>query len=121
MAYLLDANVFIQARKLHYAFDICPGFWDWIEERAAAGEVRSIEEVGRELRAGTDELATWAAAHGDAFFLPSDAAMLASFQAVSTWVSTRNYGQPAVATFLQVADYFLVARAHAHGDVLITQ
>jgi hypothetical protein len=27
--YLLDTNVFIQARNLHYGFDFCPAFWDW--------------------------------------------------------------------------------------------
>jgi Domain of unknown function (DUF4411) len=26
MAYLLDANVFIQAKNLHYGFDFCPAF-----------------------------------------------------------------------------------------------
>ena len=26
--YLLDANVFIQAKNLHYGFDFCPAFWD---------------------------------------------------------------------------------------------
>jgi hypothetical protein len=30
MAYLLDSNVFIQAKNLHYGFDFCPAFWDWI-------------------------------------------------------------------------------------------
>ena len=30
MAYLLDANVFIQAKNLHYGFDFCPAFWDWL-------------------------------------------------------------------------------------------
>lgn len=28
MAYLLDANVFIQAKNRHYGFDFCPAFWD---------------------------------------------------------------------------------------------
>jgi len=28
MAYLLDANVFIQAKNLHYGLDFCPAFWD---------------------------------------------------------------------------------------------
>ena len=28
--YLLDANVFIQAKNLHYGFDFCPAFWDWL-------------------------------------------------------------------------------------------
>ena len=27
--YLLDANVFIQAKNLHYGFDFCPAFWDF--------------------------------------------------------------------------------------------
>lgn len=36
MAYLLDANVFIQAKNLQYGFDFCPAFWDWLE-RAKQG------------------------------------------------------------------------------------
>ena len=32
MAYLLDANVFIQAKNLHYGLDFCPAFWDWLIE-----------------------------------------------------------------------------------------
>jgi hypothetical protein len=30
MTYLLDANVFMQAKNLHYGFDFCPAFWDWL-------------------------------------------------------------------------------------------
>lgn len=26
--YLLDANVFIQAKNLHYGMDFCPAFWE---------------------------------------------------------------------------------------------
>lgn len=36
MAYLLDANVFITAKNLHYGFDFCPAFWDWLDRAAAA-------------------------------------------------------------------------------------
>ena len=50
MAYLLGANVFIQGRKLHYGFDICPGFWEWIEMQSARGLVRRVEEVGASWR-----------------------------------------------------------------------
>jgi hypothetical protein len=31
MAYLLDTNVFIEAKNRHYGFDFCPAFWDWID------------------------------------------------------------------------------------------
>ena len=60
MSYLLDANVFIQAKNLHYGFDFCPAFWDWLIENNRTGKVFSIEKVGDELEAGDDALATWA-------------------------------------------------------------
>ena len=34
MSYLLDSDVFIQAKNLHYGFDFCPAFWDWIDEQS---------------------------------------------------------------------------------------
>lgn len=60
MAYLLDANVFIQAKNLHYGFDFCPAFWDWLDAANGTHSVGSIEKVGDELLAGADELAQWA-------------------------------------------------------------
>ena len=38
MAYLLDADVFIRAKNLHYGFDFCPAFWEWLIAQAQAGE-----------------------------------------------------------------------------------
>ena len=59
MAYLLDANVFISAKDLHYGFDFCPAFWDWLIKENLAGKVYSIERVGDELVAGDDEVADY--------------------------------------------------------------
>ena len=39
MAYLLDADVFIQAKNLHYGLDFCPAFWDWLILENAASRV----------------------------------------------------------------------------------
>ena len=66
MAYLLDANIFIQAKNLHYGLDFCPAFWEWLIENNSAGKVYSIEKVGDEIAAGADELAEWAAEKGGA-------------------------------------------------------
>lgn len=60
MAYLLDANIFIQAKNLYYGFDVCPGFWDWLDDAHADGRVTSIDRIGDELTGAGDELATWA-------------------------------------------------------------
>jgi hypothetical protein len=43
MPYLLDSDVFIQAKNLHYSFDFCPAFWDWIDASHKRGLVFSIE------------------------------------------------------------------------------
>lgn len=120
MAYLLDANVFIQAKNLHYGLDFCPAFWEWLLTENNHGRVFSIEKVGDEIEAGADELADWAVARGADFFLPADAALLTTLGAVSGWVTQQHYEPAAVNTFLQVADYYLVAHALAHGHTVVT-
>jgi hypothetical protein len=120
VVYVLDANVFIQAKNLHYGMDFCPAFWDWLVRQNAAGSVYSIEKVGDEILAGADELATWAATRGQGFFLRPDASVVPSLQAVSQWSSTQGYELAAVSTFLQVADFYLVAQAHAANHIVVT-
>lgn len=120
MAYLLDANVFIQAKNLHYGLDFCPAFWEWLIANNTAGNVFSIEKVGDEIAAGGDELAAWAEQRGDAFFLAPDPVILPALGTVSTWANGQNYEPAAIATFLQVADYYLVAHALAHQHTVVT-
>lgn len=120
MAYLLDANVFIQAKNLHYGFDVCPAFWDWLIRENAAGSVFSIEKVSDELVAGADELAQWAAARGRGFFVAPDNEVVPALTRVSAWANGQGYEPAAVATFLQVADYWLVAHALAHQHTVVT-
>lgn len=120
MAYLLDANVFIEAKNRYYGMDFCPAFWDWLVEQNAAGRVFSIQKVGDELAARTDELSAWAAARGEAFFLPPDEAMLSSLAAVGEWVKKQKYHPAAVRAFLEDPDYYLIAYAHAHGHIVVT-
>jgi hypothetical protein len=103
LTYLLDANIFIQAKNLHYGLDFCPAFWDWLVENNAAGRVFSIEKVGDEIEAGADELAEWASLQGSSFFLKPDSALVSALGRVSTWVAGQSYEPAAVNTFLQVA------------------
>ena len=120
MSYLLDANVFIQAKNLHYGFDFCPAFWDWLVIENSAGRVFSVEKIGIELQAGADELAGWAATRGPGFFLFPNADTLAAFATVSNWVTNQRYDRAAVNTFLQVADYYIVSQALAMGYCVVT-
>ena len=50
--YLLDANVFIQAKRFHYPFDIFPGYWEWLDREMEDGSVFSIVPIYDELTAG---------------------------------------------------------------------
>ena len=120
MAYLLDADVFIRAKNLHYGLDFCPAFWDWLITPNGAGLVFSIENVGDGVQAVDDELSVWASARGDAFFLKPDAAVFPALARVSTWASGQRYEPAAVSTYLQVADYYLVAEAQAGSHTVVT-
>ncbi len=120
MAYLLDANVFIQAKNLHYGFDFCPAFWEWIVRENQAGSVLSISQISDELIAGNDELADWAREQSENFFPDTDSATLPALAEVAAWVQSQDFEQAAVNTFLQVADYYLVAYARAHAHTVVT-
>jgi len=56
MNYLLDTNIFIQAQKIDYPFDVFPGFWEWLERDLKGGVIHSIEPVFKEIKNGNDEL-----------------------------------------------------------------
>lgn len=120
MTYLLDANVFIQAKNLHYGLDFCPAFWEWLVEKNTAGMVFSIDKVADELEAGSDELTIWMHQQNPDLFRKTDAHVMPYFAAVSTWVMGQNYEQTAINTFLQVADYYLIAHALADNFVVVT-
>lgn len=120
MTYLLDANVFIQAKNLHYGLDFCPAFWEWLIVQNASGSVFSIEKVEDEINAVADELAVWASQRGPGFFLKPDGATIPVLGRVSTWAMGQGYEPAAVNTFLQVADYYLVAQALATQQTVVT-
>lgn len=118
--YLLDANVFIQAKNLHYGFDFCPAFWEWLVSKNQDGLVASIDKVSDELQAGDDDLSVWANDRDGSFFLKPDDSVLPALSSVSTWATGQNYASAAISTFLQVADYWLVAHALAHECIVVT-
>lgn len=120
MTYLLDANVFIQAKNLHYGLDFCPAFWDWLLDNNAAGRVFSIDKIADEIAAGADELKDWMRQRGNGLFLKTDTHIAAQFGRVSAWATQQQYEPAAINTFLQVADFYLIAHALANGHTVVT-
>ena len=99
------------SENLHYGFDFCPAFWDWLDQANRDGRAFSIERVATEISAGDDELSDWA---GDRprFFIPAGSDVLPSLRAVSEWAMSGDYEAVAVNTFLQVADYYEAETTH---------
>ncbi|MGL6215304.1 DUF4411 family protein [Billgrantia desiderata] len=120
MTYLLDANVFIQAKNLHYGLDFCPAFWKWLVDNNAADRVFSIDKVADEIAAGADELTDWMREHGNGLFVKTDASVAEQFGTVATWATGQQYEPTAINTFLQVADFYLIAHALANNHMIVT-
>lgn len=121
MRFLVDSNIFIEAKNRYYGFDICPGFWEWMDDVCGA-DVGSIIDVRDELADGRDELAEWIAARNDAdWFLRVDDDQTQSYFAdVANHVATAGYTEPAVQKFLAKADPWLIAKAMTLGATIVT-
>lgn len=121
--YVLDTNVFVQAHRRHYSFEICPGFWDCIIHHCEAPRVISIDRVRDEILAG-DALETWVkdSAPARLFASTADVAVTANFADIARWVQAEpQFKVEAKTEFARVADGWLVAYAKAHvGHVVVT-
>jgi hypothetical protein len=112
--YLLDSNIFIEAQNRYYAHDICPGFWDWLDDANGRGLIASIGEVHDELAGRHDQLAEWIEARRNSgWFLDiSDHATQTAFAEVVQHVeSVARYSRPNKNVFLDGADPWLIAKA----------
>ncbi|MCY4513273.1 MAG: DUF4411 family protein [Bdellovibrionales bacterium] len=120
MAYLLDANIFIQAKNLYYGMDFCPAFWDWLIKGNSQQKLFSIEKVSDELKAMEDDLSKWAKEQGIKFFLKPDEKVLKALVEVSHWINKQDYEEGAKNIFLQAADYYLIAHAKSKNYTVVT-
>src|SRR5664279_1918920 len=125
--YLIDANVFIQAKNFHYRFGFCQGFWQWLTEAHHAGLVFSIDKVRQEINDGDedDQVRLWADDLPESFFIADihDSSVMQTYRQVMQWnVSNNHYRQQAKDEFARFdkADAFLIAAAKAHGFTLVT-
>ena len=121
--YVLDANVFIEAHKRYYAFDICPGFWKCLSHPSTRSDIVSIDHVKAEILRIEDDLSKWAKdpAREDLFADTTEQAVFDAYGRVIDWVDRNLQFQPqAKEEFARVADGWLVAYAMVYDAVLVT-
>jgi hypothetical protein len=119
--YVLDTNVFVQAHRRHYAFDICPGFWDCLIYHHETGRIVSIDRVRDEILAG-DALETWAkdSAPPSLFAATADAAVVQNYKDMVRWVNANSqFNSEAKTDFAHVADAWLCAYAKAKAQHVV--
>jgi hypothetical protein len=121
--FLLDTNVFVQAKNRYYAFDICPGFWEWLDHIVDIGGVGSVILVRDELLNYQDELAEWIKARQDQhwFLSVEDTETQSNFSAVAQFVNDGDYKSAAKADFLNGADPWLISKAMTIGGGVVTE
>lgn len=124
MNYLLDSNIFIQAKNIQYPFDVFPGFWQWLERDMESGAIHSITPVFKELVKGNDELKIWISKYRDTgcFLKVDDVATQRAYKEIINWVYSLNsrFTEPAKNEFLSVADSWLIAKAMATNCTIVT-
>ena len=122
LAYVLDANVFIEAARRYYAFDLAPKFWDSLLHHATNGRIRSIDRIGKELERGKDELAIWMGNHFNQAFASTDETdVVRVFGEIMNWVNNETqFLDIAKADFASSADGWLVAYAKVNSYVVVT-
>jgi hypothetical protein len=122
--FILDADVFIEAARRYYAFDLTPvhHFWDLLLRYASIGRIRSIDRIKKELERGKDELAAWANDSFSEAFASTDEEEVSAFYAViMNWVNDQaQFTDAAKADFARGADGWLVAYAKVKGCVVVT-
>lgn len=120
--YLLDANVFIEAHKRYYAFDIAPSFWQTLNHLAEDNKVISIDRVKKELEKVNDELFAWITTNFANWFMSTnDENVFKSYAEIMKWAQDQDqYYDYAKAEFADTADSWLIAYAHAYNHTIVT-
>jgi hypothetical protein len=121
--YLLDTNIFIEAKNRYYGFDICPGFWRSISWQHEQDSLYSIDKVGDELKDGNDLLKDWVVDKlPSEFFLSTrNTAVSSVYGKTLAWVmSQTQFTEAAKTEYANDVDGWLIAYAKANGFVLVT-
>ncbi len=119
--FLLDANIFIEAHRRYYGFDVCPGFWESLGHFAMGGRIISIDRVYSELKVGQDSLWDWARPIAELFVPSTEPQVVQAFSEVIQWVKREPQFRPeAKSEFATKADGWIAAYAQVHGTVIVT-
>lgn len=122
--YILDSNVFMEAKNRYYAFDIVPGFWEALIDHAGTGHIQSIDRVRAEIDKGEDDLKAWANSSFHLWFASTDDPLVTNaYRRIIEWANQQQqFDRVAKAEISRTenADAWLVAYALSKDYVVVT-
>ena len=119
--YILDSNIFIEAKHIYYAFDLCPGFWKSLLHHNSKGNLVSIDRVKKELLEGKDNLAIWSKQAAGLFASTESKFVLADYGDIIQWVQSQElFTNAAKSEFSRGVDAWVIAYAKANNAIVVT-
>lgn len=123
--FLIDANTFMAAARLYYAYDLLPSFWEIFGEKIKEGNVVLLDMVKNEIDKGQDELQKWVMERQDDFQCCNhvDPEIIPKYAEVMQYIHESGfYNEKGLDSWAKndVADPWLIATAVAKGYTLIT-
>jgi len=122
--YVLDTNVFIEAARRYYAFDIAQPFWNGLLNFAQGRRIISIDKVYNEIMEGKDELTNWAKNKFHNYFDKTNTTeVLNKYAAIIQWADSQfQYTQSAKDEFYKEnnADTWVIAYAYTKQYTIVT-
>ncbi|UUX91989.1 DUF4411 family protein [Methanoplanus endosymbiosus] len=121
MKYLLDSNVFIEAKNRYYSFKIAPGFWNWLEIFTEEQSFLTIREVRNEITENDDELKEWISEFPLNCFIEADREIQDKMREVTNYVTNnKRFSRENKNFFLSRADPWLIATAMTGDYAVVT-
>ncbi|MBT0726796.1 DUF4411 family protein [Rosenbergiella australiborealis] len=120
--FLIDSNVFIEAKNFAYNFDYCKIFWDFLIALHNRGVVYSINAVKKELCVKKDPLYHWVNNELPSSFFENEISSISNYSKLMNWANTLDVHVKAKVDFASTekADAFLIAHAMTHDFTIIT-
>lgn len=118
--YILDENIFIEAKRRYYAFNLCPGFWDSLLYHNSIGDLESIDRVGSSLSEG-DDLDAWKKQAAGLFASTDNETVLMAYREVNQWVQDQErFSDFEKSRFADNVDAWVIAYAKANNATVVT-
>ena len=122
--YVLDATVFIESYKRHYAFDLAPSFWESLVGNAQRNQLHSIDKVKDEIDRQQDELKDWANREFLRWFESTNEVDIVDYYSdIVEWGTKQDfYTQKAKDTLADAkrADAWVIAFAGSRNRIVVT-